>query len=88
LVHLFYSQKPIIISELQGEYWEPGRPYETSLDDQLKLMNLEQFKENIKQARKTGFEKVYFRGAEWWYWLKTKQEKPEFWEEAKRVIGG
>jgi len=88
LVHLFYSQKPIIISELQGEYWEPGRPYETSLDDQLKLINLEQFKENIKQARKTGFEEVYFRGAEWWYWLKTKQEKPEFWEEAKKVIGG
>jgi len=87
LVNLFYPQKPIIVSELEGEYWEPWKPYETSLDYQMELFSLEKLEENIKQARKIGFREVYFRGAEWWYWLKVKRGNAEFWETGKKVIG-
>ncbi len=87
LVSLFYPQKPLIISELEGEYWEPCKPYETSLDYQLELMPLAEFRKNIEKARKIGFKEIYFRGAEWWYWLKVERGNAEFWEEAKKVMG-
>lgn len=86
LTHIFYSGKPIIISELQAEPWGPKMPYETSLEDQEKSMNLAQFNKNVVYAKKTGFPQIYLWGAEWWYWMKIKQNRPEFWERAKAVI--
>jgi hypothetical protein len=88
LIHLFYPRKPIIVSELQAEPWSQKMPYETSLAEQFKSMSFEQFKENITYAKQVGFPEVYFWGAEWWYWLKIKQNHPEFWIEAKKIING
>ena len=28
----------------------------------------------------------YLWGAEWWYWMKEKQNKPEIWDEAKKLF--
>jgi len=86
LVHLFYPNKPIIVSELQGEPWAHTMPYETPLDEQFKSVNFAQFQENINYAKQVGFPEVYLWGAEWWYWLKTKQGHSEFWDAAKKVI--
>lgn len=86
LVHLFNPDKPIVVSELQGETWGHRMPYETELTEQFKSIDLGQFNENIAYARRTGFPQVYIWGAEWWYWLKTKQNHPEFWAAAKAVI--
>jgi hypothetical protein len=86
LIHLFYPQKPIVVSELQSEPWAHTMPYETSLEEQFKSMNLQQFIENINYAKQVGFPQVYLWGAEWWYWLKTKHNQPEIWEAAKAVI--
>jgi hypothetical protein len=88
LVHFFYPNKPIIVSELQAEPWGPKMPYETPLDFQFKSMNIDQFHDNIEYTKQVGFPEVYLWGAEWWYWLKTKQGHPEFWEEAKKIISG
>jgi hypothetical protein len=86
LVHLLHPKKPIIVSELQGETWGHKMPYETAIEEQFKSINIEQFKENIAYARQVGFPEVSLWGAEWWYWLKTKNNHPEFWEEAKSLI--
>jgi len=86
LARLFYGDKPIIVSELQAEPWGPHMPQEMSIDEQFKSMNLEQFRGNINYARAVGFPEVYLWGAEWWYWMREKQEHPEFWDEAKKLF--
>ncbi len=86
LTHLFFPGKPIVVSELQAEPWGPKLIYDLPLEEQEKSMSLGQFRENIEYAEKVGFPEVYLWGAEWWYWLKTKHDKPEFWEEAKTII--
>lgn len=86
LLHLFYPQKPIIVSELQAEPWGPGLIYNVPLEEQFKSMNLKQISENIEFAKKVGFPEVYLWGAEWWYWLKVKHQDPSFWELAKKIF--
>lgn len=86
IVHLLYPKKPIVVSELQAEPWGPKLIYDLPLEEQEKSMSLSQFNENIEYAKRVGFPENYLWGVEWWYWLKTKHDKPEFWEEAKKVI--
>ncbi len=78
--------KEVIIVELQAEPWGPKLLYDLPLEEQKKTMNLEQFKYNINFAKETGFNKIYLWGSEWWYWMKTKQEQPEIWIEAKNLF--
>ncbi len=78
--------KEVMIVELQAEPWGPKLLYDLPLEEQKKTMNLEQFKYNIDFAEETGFGKIYLWGAEWWYWMKTKQEQPEIWIEAKSLF--
>jgi len=78
--------KKVIVVELQAEPWGPKLLYNSPLKEQEKTMNLEKFKCNIEFAKKTGLDKFYLWGAEWWYWLKEKQQKPEIWEEAKNYF--
>ena len=87
LVHLFNPGKPIVVSELQAEPWGPKLIYDLSLEEQAVSMDIKQFNENIEYAREVGFPENYLWGAEWWYWMKTKQNRPEFWEAAKKVFG-
>lgn len=86
LVRLFYPEKPIIVSELQAEPWGSKLIFETPLEEQALSMNIAQFRDNIQYARDVGFPEVYLWGAEWWYWMKEKHQRPEFWEEAKEII--
>ncbi len=66
--------KQILISELQAEPWNNG------------AMNPEIFNEIIGYAERSGFPKAYLWGAEWWYYLKEKQGKPEMWDAVKKII--
>jgi hypothetical protein len=86
LIHLLYPDKPIIVSELQAETWGHHMPYETPVEEQFKSLDLNQFQENINYAKQVGFPEVYLWGAEWWWWLKTTQGHPEFWEAAKNLL--
>jgi len=79
-------QKKVICTELQTEPWGPKLLYDLPLSEQEKTMNLSQFKSNIEFAKKIGFEKYYLWGVEWWFWLKEKQNKPEIWQEAKKLF--
>lgn len=78
--------KEVICVELQTEPWGPKLLYDLSLEEQEKSMDLERFQKNIKFAKKTGLKEFYLWGTEWWFWLKTKQNKPEIWEEAKKLF--
>jgi len=78
--------KKVICVELQAEPWGPELLYSSPLGEQEKTMNLEQFQKNIEFAKKTGFDEFYLWGSEWWYWMKEKQNKPEIWNEAKKLF--
>jgi endo-1,4-beta-mannosidase len=78
--------KEVICTELQAEPWGPTLLYNLPLKEQEKSMNLLQFKENIEFAKKTGLKKFYLWGAEWWYWMKEVQQRPEIWQEAKKLF--
>jgi len=86
LMELIYGKKPIIVVELQAEPWIEQAPPKENLENQLRLMNPEKLKANIEYERATGFQEVYLWGVEWWYWLKEKQNKPELWQEAKKLF--
>ena len=93
---VFYKRKALLIDwlfkkevigvELQAEPWGPTLIYNLPLAEQEKTMNLERFNENIEFARKTGLAEFYLWGAEWWYWMKEKQDKPEIWNQAKKLF--
>lgn len=85
LIKKIFNKKVICI-ELQTEPWGPELLYSLSLEEQEKTMNLERFEKNIEFARKTGFDAFYLWGAEWWYWLKTKENQPEIWQEAEKLF--
>jgi hypothetical protein len=78
--------KKVICIEFQAEPWGPTLLYTSPLKEQEKTMNLEQFKQNIEFAKKTGLDTFYLWGGEWWFWMKVKQGKPEIWNEAKNLI--
>lgn len=86
IVKIFAPIKKIIVVELQTEPWGPKQLYEAPLDQQFSHFDFQQFKENINYVQKVGFPEVYFWGVEWWYWLKQKQNHPEFWEEARKLF--
>ncbi len=84
-IQAVYS-KPVISIELQAEPWASKGLAEASLSEQALSMNPELFRENIEFAKETGFGGYYFWGAEWWYWMKTKHNQGEIWDEAKKTM--
>jgi len=88
IVKKFFSTQKIIISELQGEPWAPGHQSlaKFPLDEQLEYFSPEDLEKNVEFAKKTGLDEIYLWGAEWWYWLKTKQNNSQFWNEAKELF--
>lgn len=83
--HIF-GNKGVIVSELQSEPWETGIALkDTPIAIQYKGFNLKNLQEIISLAKKSGFDEIYFWGAEWWYWLKN-QGDDAFWQEAKNIF--
>lgn len=93
---VFYSRKAEIIKslfgkkviciELQAEPWAQVPFSNVSLQEQAKTMNLQQFKDNVEYAKETGFDTFYLWGSEWWYWMKTVNDQPEIWNEARKLF--
>ncbi len=77
--------KETIITELQAEPWGPVLLYNLPVEEQKRTMDLEKFKKVIEFAEKSGFSRFYLWGGEWWYWMKTVQNDPRIWEEAKKL---
>ncbi len=78
--------KEVVVGELQAEPWGPKLLNDLPIEEQEKTMDLERFKSNIEFAKRTGLSEFYLWGAEWWYWLKEKQNQPQLWQEAKKLF--
>ncbi len=85
IMELIYGKKETILIELSAEPWLNESVVDADLSLQLQRMNINKFDEIIRYAKKTRLEKQYLWGAEWWYWMKVKQNHPEFWEKAKEI---
>jgi len=79
--------KEVICVEFQAEPWGPKLLYDSPIEEQIKTMNIGQFRYNIDFAKRTGIKEFYLWGGEWWYWMKEKQGKAEMWQEARRLFG-
>jgi hypothetical protein len=86
LIRLFANQKNVMVIELQGEPWIDGWVGDAPLDQQFQSMNAQRLLDNVNFARKTGINRIYLWGVEWWYWLKVKQNHPELWNQAKDIL--
>ena len=86
LIKKFFNINKIIIVELAAEPWGAEQTWELSLEEQLKLMNVEEFKGIISYTQRTGFSEAYLWGAEWWYWLKTEYSNDSMWQAAKKLF--
>ena len=74
-----------IISELQAEGWASEPLKYLPIESQIKRFSLDQFRENVNFARKTGFPEAYLWGVEWWYYL-SANGYPEYLEYAKGLF--
>jgi drug/metabolite transporter (DMT)-like permease len=79
------SQRFIVI-ELGAEPWTIKYPIYTPWEEQMKYFDLDFFKNTIDYAKLSGFDEYYLWGVEWWYWAKTTQNHPEFWNYAKEIL--
>ncbi|MBI4036791.1 cellulase family glycosylhydrolase [Candidatus Daviesbacteria bacterium] len=87
LVRKFFApqnQKTIIV-ELQTETWSNRPLSQTPVDEQIQNFTLQQFKDTIDFARKTGFSEIYLWGVEWWYYL-LQNGHPEYLQYAKSLF--
>lgn len=86
-LHLFRPDLEVIVIEMQAEPWVTVLPLsDASFEEQAKSMSVQQFEKNVDFALNIGWDTFYLWGAEWWYWMKETQDKPEIWEYAKYLF--
>lgn len=85
LTELIAGKKYSFIVELSTEPWLLQPIVHTPLEVQFDRMGIGKFNEMISFSSKTGFDRIYLWGAEWWYWLK-QNGYPEHWERAQKLF--
>lgn len=80
---MFPKLQDVIIIELQAEPW--GVLELDPLEKQFQTVDFARFKRNIQYTKDIGYNETYMWGVEWWYWMKIKQNHPEFWEHVKNL---
>ena len=79
-------EKEFIVIELGMEPWLKRQPYETTPEEQFRVMDFAFFQDSIRYAKEADFETYYLWGGEWWYWLREQHNDDRFWEEAKLLF--
>ncbi len=85
IIELVNGKKEVLLIELSAEPWLLQPIVDVSMDTALSQMNIDKFNHAIEFAKKSGFEKQYLWGAEWWYYMK-ENNHPEFWKRAKEIF--
>jgi hypothetical protein len=82
------SGKDMIIHELQAEPWTPNGLQITQISKQemYKSMNPQRLKARIAYGEGTGMRTIDLWGAEWWYYMKVKQNDPGEWNVVKQAV--
>lgn len=78
------NQKTIIV-ELQTEPWAPQGIPASPFAQQISVFTLDDFKNNVVFAKRTGFDEIYLWGVEWWYYM-SQHGHPEYLEYAKTLF--
>lgn len=83
-----FTGKNMFIHELQAEPWTPNDLFitDTPVKEQFKSMNAKRMKDRISYGKGTGMKTLDLWGAEWWYWLKVKQNDPSVWMVVKDEV--
>jgi len=78
------APKKTILIELGLEPWL-NRPIASApLDEQIKYMGMDNFREILDIAQRSDFSEQYLWGGEWWYYM-GQNGHPEFWNAAKEL---
>lgn len=85
IVQLVFGEKESMAVEISSEPWLLQPIVEAPINTQLERMDINKFNEMIEFSQKTGFNKLYFWGAEWWYWMKLNGHG-EFWNRAREIF--
>lgn len=81
------SAEEFFIAELQAEPWfTAAGPTDTAVAEQERGFTTERFRDHIEYARHTGASRAYLWGAEWWYFMKTRQNDARYWDIAKEAL--
>jgi len=81
----FMRDPHIYVSEFQMEPWVDPSILGTTVEQQMKTFDLKQMQDNIAFAKRSSLSTIDYWGVEWWYWMKTVKNHPEFWELAKSI---
>lgn len=76
----------IVVTELQAEPWGPGINSELTREEKDQTMSINDFLSTITYAQNSGFDNLYFWGAEWWLWEMEKNSDPTYWDIAKALF--
>lgn len=84
--HLTQGANRMYVSEFQLEPWVQSPIQTVPVEEQKALLSMSEVNESVWYSKRMGFGKVYFWGAEWWYWMKIKMNQPEYWERMKSLF--
>ncbi len=87
LLRILHPGKPVWVIELEAEPWTTNGILNTPIEEQFQTMSINNFNTITKISASTGFSPQYLWGVEWWYWMKDKNNHPEFWEKGKELMG-
>lgn len=85
IMRILFGSKPKMVIELSNEPWLLRPIVDTPLNVQLDRMDINKFNEILDFSSKTGFNRFYLWGVEWWYWMKL-QGHDEFWDRSKGLF--
>lgn len=86
IANLFASPEDWVVIELQGEPWGRQAYQKMSQAERDKTMTPAKFKDMLEFIQKTGFKTFYWWGVEFWYWEKTVNNNPFYWDTAKKLF--
>ena len=85
IMELFYGKKPSFLIELGLEPWLLQPIVDTPIEVQYSRMSIDKFENIISFAEKSGYDKQYLWGAEWWYWM-IKRGNSRYWDRARELF--
>lgn len=81
------SLAEMYVVELQAEPWfSSAGLHNTSLEEVEKSMSVERLQKHIELVTHIGTPRAYLWGAEWWYFMKEKNNDARYWEVVKKIF--
>ncbi|HWO93718.1 MAG TPA: hypothetical protein VNL92_03050 [Dehalococcoidia bacterium] len=75
------------IVEVQAEPWQT-RPASELRPDEITSVSPEIMRENVDLASRTGAERAYLWGVEWWWFQRVRWQDDSYWDTARDLLRG